>query len=377
MKIPITRPWFDDDELSAVLAPIKSGWVVQGPQVAAFEAAFADYVGVAHAVACTSATTALHLALAAHGIGPGDEVLVPSFTWVATANAARYCGATPVLCDIELATFNLDLADAERRITAATRAIVPVHLFGLPADLDGVRALAAQHDLVVVEDAACALGARWGDAHVGTAALGAFSFHPRKAITTGEGGMLTTDDLEVAERLRVLRNHGGSAPLGPPGPHQMGDHDVLGFNYRMTDLQGALGVAQMRKVPEIQRRRAALAARYDAELGDLGWLRTPQRDPRSTHGWQSYVCLYAPEAPGLAAVDRLGEARNAMMVELERRGVSTRPGTHAVHALGTYCFAPESRPQAWLADRLSFALPLYPTMSEDEQSYVIEQLRAI
>ncbi|MBU1896929.1 DegT/DnrJ/EryC1/StrS family aminotransferase [Myxococcota bacterium] len=386
MKIPITRPHFDEADFAALRAPLETGWVVQGPHVAGFEAAFSAYSGAAHSVACASCTAGLHLALAELEIGPGDEVIVPAFTWVSTAYVALHLGATPVFCDVDLRTFNIDVAQIEGKITSKTKAIIPVHLFGLPAQMPAILEIAAAHGLAVVEDAACGLGAFIDGQHVGTFGdMGAFSFHPRKAITTGEGGMITTGDPRRAARLESLRNHGaGVSDLSrhdAKGAYLLGAFELLGFNYRMTDLQGALGETQMAKVPWIQARRAALAARYTEALADLGWLWLPEIPPGDTHGWQSYVTLYAPSAPSLARLDALNAGRDALMARLEAAGIATRQGTHAAHALGLFRqrlgVQPQDHPQAWMAERLSMALPLYPTMTEAEQGYVIDQLRAL
>lgn len=387
MQVPITRPWFDDDDFSRLRQPLETGWVAQGPLVAEFEQAVAEFTGVPHAVACTSATTGLHLAMAALGVGPGDEVLVPAFTWLATANAVLYQGATPVLCDIDLATFNVDLADLERRVTPRTKAVIPVHLFGLPADMAGVLDFAAAHDLAVVEDAACGLGAAIDGVHVGGhGACGVFSFHPRKAVTTGEGGMVTTHDATLAETLRSLRNHGARVPPRTDGarvpPFLMAQYAELGFNYRLTDLQGALGVTQMAKAGRIRTLRTARAERYHRLLAPLAdRLALPAVPAGMAHGWQSYVVTYQPETPSLANAERLGAARDQLMLALADAGVQTRPGTHAVHALDLYRsrlgYTPEACPNAWLAERLSIALPLFPTMTDAEQDYVAETLTTL
>jgi perosamine synthetase len=385
VRVPITKPLFDDDDRRAIAQPLETGWVVQGPQVAEFERRFAAFSRAPHALACTSCTTGLHLALAALGVGPGDEVLVPAFTWVATANVALYCGATPVLCDVDPETFNVVPAEIERRLTPRTRAVIPVHLFGLPADMAAIETLTRPRGIAVVEDAACGFGARIGDRHVGTfGQAGAFSFHPRKALTTGEGGMVTTTDAALDTTMRSLRDHGASksdhARHGNAGAFLLPEFNLLGFNYRMTDMQGALGVTQMAKADFVQARRTALAARYDALLADLPWLRTPKVPPGVTHGWQSYVCLYAPEEPTLARTAELSARRNALMLRLEERGVSTRQGTHAVHTLTYYAqrygLHAHDYPGAHRAEGLSLTLPLYPTMTEAEQDYVVEQLRA-
>jgi perosamine synthetase len=209
MNIPLARPWFDESDEAALLETLRSGWVGAGPKVSAFEQAFREYVGAPYAATASSCTAALHIAVTAAGIGPGDEVLVPSFTWLSTPNAVEYAGARPVFCDIDPVSFNIDIKDASRRITDRTSCIIAVHLFGLAADMQGVMQLASQHNLIVIEDAACALGSYYEDKHVGTLGdVGCFSFHPRKSITTGEGGMLITSRQELDAAFRSLRDIG-------------------------------------------------------------------------------------------------------------------------------------------------------------------------
>jgi len=372
--IPITRPYLTDAEARAVSEVLASGWVSQGPRVAEFEEAFAAYAGVRYAVATTSCTTALHLALLALGVSEGDEVLVPSFTFVATANAVEYCRARPVFVDVDLATFNLDVAKAESRITPRTRAIVPVHLFGLSADMNAVATFAARHGLAVVEDAACAIGSRYDGRHVGSFGNTAvFSFHPRKIITTGEGGMLTTDDARVAEKARSLRSH--AASVSDLDRHARSGFLLptfadVGFNYRMTDVQAAIGLRQMDKLDEILKRRVALADAYTAALGDLPWLRPPQVPTGSVHAFQAYVTLVELAAP---------VTRDEIAARLEARGIATRQGTHAVHTLEyyrrRYGLRPEDCPVSWDADRRTLTLPLFPQMTEDDQGAVVAALR--
>jgi perosamine synthetase len=383
MKIPISKPFFGDEEKRAVIEPLETGWVVQGPKVAEFEARFAAYSHAEHALATTSATTALHMALAALGVGPGDEVIVPAFTWVASANVVEMQGAKPVFVDIELDTFNIDVTQIERAITKRTKVIMPVSLFGVSADMNAIMAIAKKHDLKVVEDAACATGAWYHGKHAGTVAdIGCFSFHPRKAITTGEGGMLTTADARIAEHVRSLRDHGASKSdlarhLGARS-YVLPDFNHLGFNYRMTDIQAAVGVVQMGRLPALIEQRAGVAKRYDAALVPLGWLHPPVTPPGYVHGYQSYVCLFRPEAPTVKNVEQLHARRNALMDALETAGIATRPGTHAVHMLGfyreKYGIKPEDFPNAYLADRLTLALPLYAQLTADEQDYVIRHL---
>lgn len=383
MKIPISKPFFGDEEKRAVSEPLETGWIVQGPKVAEFEARFAAYSRVAHALATTSATTALHMALVALGVGPGDEVIVPAFTWVASANVVEMQRAKPVFVDIELDTFNLDVAQLERAITKKTKAIMPVSLFGVSADMNPIMAIAKKHGLKVVEDAACATGAWYHGHHAGTIAdIGCFSFHPRKAITTGEGGMLTTGDAKIAEHVRSLRDHGASKSdlarhLGARS-YVLPDFNMVGFNYRMTDLQASVGVVQMGRLPAVMELRAAVARRYHERLRGLSWLRPPVTPAGYVHGYQSYVCLFRPEEPTVKNVERLHGQRNALMDALEQAGIATRPGTHAVHMLGfyrdTYCIRPEDFPNAFIADRLTLALPLYAQLTSAEQDYVIERM---
>jgi perosamine synthetase len=383
MKIPISKPYFGDEERAAIVEPLETGWVVQGPKVAEFERLFGAYIGASHAVATSSCTTALHLSLVAYGIGPGDEVIVPSFTWVATANVVEMTGARPVFVDIDLDTFNVDAERIAAAVTPRTRAVIPVSLFGVSAPIREVREVAARHDLKVIEDDACASGAWYAGRHAGMHAdVACFSFHPRKAITTGEGGMVITADPYVAQSVRSLRDHGASKSdlsrhLGKRS-YVLPDFDRVGFNYRMTDIQGALGVVQMSRLEAILELRTERARVYDGRIGKLGWLRPQAVPPESRHGYQAYVCLFQPEAPTLANLDELHARRNELMDSLEEAGIATRPGTHAVHTLGyyrrKYGIQPEDHPNALIADRLSIALPLYAQLTDDEQAYVIQHL---
>lgn len=381
--IPISRPLFGAEEMEAVLEPLRTGWVVQGPKVAAFERAFAEYVGTPHAVATSSCTTALHLALVALDVGPGDEAVVPAFTWVATANVVEMQGAQPVFVDVDLETFNASADAIEAVITPRTKVIMAVSLFGLSAPMGPIMEIARARNLRVVEDDACAIGTWYEGMHAGTLAdVGCFSFHPRKAITTGEGGMLITRDPDLAASVRSLRDHGAS--VSDLARHQgarsfrLPDFDMVGYNYRMTDLQGALGVAQIARLEAILAERTRLARRYDEALNGFAWLRTPRPPAAGRHGYQAYVCLYAPERPTAANVERLHAGRNALMSRLEEQGIATRPGTHAVHLLGVYRrkygLEPSGLPGAYLADRLSLALPLFAGLTDPQQDFVVEQL---
>ncbi len=383
-RIPITMPEFDASDREAVLKPLDSGWVVQGPFVRQFEEHFSAFIGAACAVATSSCTTALHLAVRCLDLKPGDEVIVPAFTWVSTANVVEYAGARPVFCDIDLATFNLDVNLLEALVTPRTVGVIPVHLFGLCANMDTILPFARRHGLWVVEDAACGLGAKQRGRHAGTfGAVACFSFHPRKSITTGEGGMLTTAKPEVDRLARSLRDHGGSVSdlerHTSGGAPLLGAFEHLGYNYRMTDIQAALGCSQLARAERMLKERAARAHAYDVALADVPWLRTPAVPEGDVHGYQSYVCLFRPETPSLDNVERLHARRNAVMQRLDSRGISTRQGTHAPVLLAYYAnkydLRPDRFPNACFADRLSLALPLYSQLSDADQAYVCAAIR--
>ncbi len=385
ISIPITKAIFDDDDLSLILEPLKSGWVVQGRLVREFEEHFAQFTGVTGAVATTSCTTALHIGAAALGLKPGDEVLVPAFTWISTANIVEHLGATPVFVDVDVDTFNINTDAAAAAVTPRTVGMIPVHLFGRAADMDPLLALAARHGLWVMEDAACGFDAWYKGRHVGgLGTLGAFSFHPRKAITTGEGGMITTNDHSLEALCRTLRDHGASRSDLDRHRQEysflLAEYRHLGFNARMTDLQGALGVTQMRKADRIQAGRKAAAAWYDELLADTSWLARPSRHADYGHGQQSYVCLFQPEAPTLANIDRLFARRNEIMRALEQEGITTRQGTHAPPHLpyyrDKYGYRREDFPNAYIAEHASITLPMYAGMTLDECTLVVSRLNA-
>jgi perosamine synthetase len=383
--IPITRAVFDESDLALIQEPLKSGWVVQGRYVKQFEDLFAEMTCSPHAVAVSSCTTALHLGVASLGLMPGDEVLVPAFTWVATPNCVEYMGARPVFVDVDLKTFNIDPAQIERYITPRTRGIVPVHLFGLAAEMEPILEIAGRHNLWVVEDAACGFDSWYRGRHVGTLGeVGCFSFHPRKAITTGEGGMITTADDGRAVLCRTLRDHGASRSDLERHQQQysflLAEYRHLGYNYRMTDIQGALGVSQMQKASWIMARRRAAAHRYRELLRDIEWLQLPCEHADYVHGYQSYVCLFQPEPPSLASCERVFARRNALMAALEEKGIITRQGTHAPPHLAYYArkygLRPVDYPNAYVAERCTLTLPLYADMTADESAEVVDQLMA-
>lgn len=376
-NIQISLPATGDEEWQAAREPLQTGWLTQGPKVAAFEKAFAGRHGVRHALATTSCTTALHLALAALDIGPGDEVIVPAFTWVATANVVLYCGATPVLADVDRATFNIDVADVERKLTPRTRALIPVHLFGLCADMDALRAVVPA-DVAIVEDAACAAGGSYKGRPAGSlGTCAAFSFHPRKSITTGEGGMLTTDDDRLATVADQLRNHGASISEEQrhrgPRPYHLAEFNLLGFNYRMTDLQGAVGLTQLGKLDRFIGERGHWAQYYRERLSGLNWLRLPDVPAGSEHAWQAFVTYVDP--------DRAPMPRNDIMERLQAKGIATRPGTHAVHMLGYYRdrfgLQPDDFPGARDCDRFTMAIPLHNRMTAEDFAYVADAVASL
>jgi dTDP-4-amino-4,6-dideoxygalactose transaminase len=376
-RVQIALPSTGEEEWQALREPLASGWLTQGPKVAAFEQAFAERHQVRYALATNSCTTALHLALAALDIGPGDEVIVPSFTWVASANAVLYCGAKPVLCDVDRWTNNIDPASLAAKITSRTKAVIPVHLFGLCADIDSLRAVLPR-DVKIIEDAACAAGAEYkGTPAGGIGDAACFSFHPRKSITTGEGGMLLTNDEGLAARVNMLRNHGASISEEQrhhgPQPYLLASFDELGFNYRMTDLQAAIGLVQLGKLDRFIAERERWARFYAEQLADIVWLRQPVQPDDGQHAWQAYITYVDPV--------RAPMPRNAIMAELHRRQVDTRPGTHAVHMLGYYRrhfrTEPDDLPGARDCERNTMAIPLHNRMTEDDYVYVVDCIREI
>ncbi len=370
--IPLMIPWLGPEEAEAAAAAVTSGWVAQGPRVKAFEQAFAHQVEAVHAVAVSSATTGLHLALILAGIGPGDEVVVPSLSFIATTNVVRYVGATPVFADVDAATLNLGPATIEAALSQRTRAVILVHQAGAPADLDAVHALCDPLDIVVIEDAACAIGSTYhGRLIGGHSELAVFSFHPRKLVTTGEGGMVTARSESWAARARLLREHGMSVSAaerhGQSAP-AVEQYLETAYNYRMTDLQAAVGLVQLGRLDPMVARRRELAARYQAAFADLDGFVTATDPPWGTTNFQSFWVLLP---------DELAVARNDVMAELSAAGVSSRRGIMAAHLEPAYLDHPHAPlPVTEKLTARSLILPLYHSLSEADQDQVIAAFRA-
>lgn len=376
-NIAIATPSLGDEEWQATKTCFDSGWLTTGPKVREFEQKFADYHQVGDAIATTSCTTGLHLMLAALGIGPGDEVIVPAFTWVSTANVVLYCGATPVFADVDAQTNNIDPESIKAKLSNNTKAVIVVHLFGLCADMDAINAVLPDN-VVVLEDAACASGASYkGEMAGGLGDAASFSFHPRKIITTGEGGMVTTRNPQLAERMMCLRNHGASISEeqrhNGPKPYILPEFAELGFNYRMTDMQGAIGCVQLNKLKQLVEQRNQMAEFYRQQLRGISGLSLPQFPQHGGHSWQAFVTVIDPNVAKIS--------RNDLMEQLQEQGIATRPGTHAVHMLAfykqRYSIAIEDFPVAAMLNEQSLAIPLHNQMTEDDLNFVVSELHRL
>lgn len=367
----MTRLSLGEEEALAAARVVRSGWLAMGPEVAAFEGALRARLGAREVVAVSSGTAGLHLALAVLGLGAGDEVLCPSLSFVASANAILHAGATPVFVDVDPRSFNLDPRDLERALGPRTRAILVVHQLGLPAELDAILAFAERAGLAVVEDAACALGARYRGRAIGGPGggrLSVFSFHPRKLVTTGEGGAIATEDPELAARLRLLRAQGVTIPprarhaaTGEPLEEEV---PVVGYNYRLTDLQAALGLPQLARLDAILAHRRSLARRYDAALAGAPGITPPLEPPGCEHAFQSYMVLLDEAWP-----------RRELMVRMLERGIATRRAVTAIHELAAHrARATRPLPSSEAIARRGLILPLYPGLTEAEQDEVVAAL---
>jgi perosamine synthetase len=374
--IPIAMPLLGTEEADAARDAVLSGWVSQGPQVAAFEHEFEALVEAPYATAVSNCTTALHLALVAANIGPGDEVITASHSFIATANCIRYCGGSPVFVDIDPETYNIDPERVAEAVTPRTRAILAIHQMGMPCDLAALGTLANKHGIVLIEDAACAAGSqirmdgRWDRIGKPHGQIACFSFHPRKVITTGEGGMVTTSNPDLNQKFKLLRQHGMSVPdtVRHGSPEVIfEDYLVVGYNYRMTDMQAAVGRKQLMKLADIVARRRALAARYAELLGNIEGLNLPFEPDWARSNWQSY-CVRLP-----SRVDQ-----KSVMQKLLDQGIATRRGIMCSHREAPYSkdTLRHTLHQSELAQDQSVLLPIYAQMSVDDQARVADALKA-
>lgn len=360
LNLPLTG----EDELREIAAVLESGYLTQGLKVAEFENAVKAVTGSRHGFAMSSATTALHLSLVALGVGPGDEVLVSDFTFPASGNVIIQQGAVPVCVDVRPDTYAMDAADLERRITPRSRAVMVVHPFGLSADMDAILAVCEKHGLPLLEDAACALGAKYRDRFCGTMGrLGCFSFHPRKSITTGEGGMILTDDDKLAEKILLLRSHGGRR-----GAYTFEFLDA-GFNYRLSDVLAALGVAQMRRLRRLIDGKRERAAQLRARLEGIPGVQLPVEPPGCFHTWQSFVCVLDAGLDQQIVIDRI-----------RAQGVECTIGTYAMHSQpafqNRFGHRPGDLPVSWHLQQHTLTLPLYPQMTDGDLDLVAAAVRS-
>lgn len=369
LRVPLTRPYFKGHEGALLADVIASGWITQGPKVAEFESAVAGYVGAGQAVAVANCTAALHLVLVASGIGPGDDVVCPSLSFIATANSISQAGARPVFADVEDDSANLDPAAVEAAISPSTRAIMVVHQLGYPADVDAFAELGRRHGLLVIEDAAPALGAMYKGRPVGAdPSLACFSFHPRKIVTSGEGGVITTGDEALANRLRLLRNQG--MDISDLDRHAatrvlFEAYPEIGFNYRLSDILAALGLTQMSVLDECLEKRRKLALRYNEAFASCRYLRPPIEREGYVHSYQSYMVRLTDESQ---------ISRDALMQALLDDGIATRRGVMASHLEPPYELPRGSLPTTERIASDGILLPLFPDLTEEDQSYVIDAL---
>jgi perosamine synthetase len=371
--IPIAKPYLTVDEAQAAYDTILTGWITQGPRVAEFEEKFAAYTGAKYAVAVSNCTTALHLAMIVAGIGPDDEVICPSMSYVATANSIKYTGAKPIFAEVNPKTYNLDVADTERKITPKTKAILLVHQIGMPADIDAFKRLADTYNLKLIEDAACAAGSAFQGAKIGShSELVCFSLHPRKVISTGDGGFITTNREDYYKRMKLLRQHGMS--VNDRVRHESAkvifeDHVEVGYNYRMTDIQAAVGIKQLEKLDWIVEERRKVALQYHEAFRDIDFIRLPVEEKGYFSNYQSYSIYLKDTCP---------ISRNDLMQKMLDAGIATRRGIMTSHRETAYRSEYEglSLPVSENACDSSIILPLYIPMQPEDITKVIETFKA-
>lgn len=370
--IPIAKPYLTTEDAQSAYDVIMSGWITQGPRVQEFEEKFAAYTGTKYAVAVSNCTTALHLTMIVSGVGQGDEVICPSMSYIATANCIHYVGATPVFADVIAETYNMDVVDAERKITPRTKAILLVHQIGMPADIDAFQALCKKHNLILIEDAACAIGSSYKGKKIGGHSdLVCFSFHPRKVISTGDGGMITTNNEAHYNRMKLLRQHGMSVNAGIRHSSNkiiFEDHVEVAYNYRLTDIQAAVGIQQLAKLDWIISERRKVAEAYSKAFADISFIRLPKERECDFTNWQSYSIYLKPESPVM---------RNDLMQALLDEGVASRRGVMTSHRETAYKAASVgvSLPVSEDACDNSIIIPLYVPMSADDVDTVIKAFR--
>jgi perosamine synthetase len=365
INVPLTKPYFDFEELEEIKKVLDSGWVSQGPEVREFERKVAEYLGAKHAIAVTNCTCALHLSLLSLGIGKKDEVLVADYTFPATAHSVLYCKAKPVFVDVNPRTYNIDPDKIEEKINEKTKAIIPVHAFGQPAEMDRIMEIAEEHNLKVIEDAACALGAKYKGSYAGTIGdMGCFSFHARKGITTGEGGMIVTNNKNLAEKTRYLSVFGMTAAWDREKSNKfiIPEFNDIGYNYKMSDITAAVGVAQMKKLNKIIKRKRELADYWDGKLEEMVHVSPPFVADGADHVYQSYICL----------VDR-GINRNSLIEKMMEKGIQTQIGTYSCHIQPVYQ-SMDKCPRSLELYKESLALPMYYSMTESEIDLASEVL---
>lgn len=382
-NIPISKTFVSNKSINEVVKTLRSGWLVQGPKVKKFENEWSKFTGSKYSIAVNSCTSALLISLKSIELKKGDEVIVPAFTWISTANVVEQLQCKVIFCDIDLNTFNLDIEKLREKINKKTKAIIPVHLFGLPFEIQKIRRLQKKYKFEIIEDAACGFGSYIDNKHVGKFGItGCFSFHPRKAITTGEGGMVTTQSYKIAKKLIALRDHGAKlndlARHKSNKPYVLSDHIEAGYNFRLTDIQASIAIDQMLFSKKIIEEKYKIANYYYKNLSKISWLKLPEVKKNLKHGYQSFVCLFQPEKITKKNINKIKLQRNNFMSYLQEKGISTRPGTHAVHMLSYYKHKYNIKPNDYFSARIandcSISLPIFNKMKVNELKYIIQKI---